>query len=171
MQKIETERLILRGWQMSNANDLFEFGRSESVTRAGWKPLGSISESRKCIQGMMDSADSWAITRKESGKVIGWMILGDIGRYDRYKEIEFIVSEKYQNQGFATEAVRGVLKYAFETLDLLVVAVCHYPGNVQSKRVIEKCGFTYEGTLRKYSRNLSDSVRYSMLKEDWEDSK
>ncbi|MBU3811882.1 MAG: GNAT family N-acetyltransferase [Candidatus Niameybacter stercoravium] len=50
----------------------------------------------------------------------------------------------------------------------MVVAVCHYPSNIKSKRVIEKCGFTYEGTLRGYSRNLEDSVRYSMTKEEWE---
>lgn len=64
-----------------------------------------------------------------------------------------------------------ILKYAFGELDLMVVAVCHYPLNVKSKRVIEKCGFTYEGTLRKYSKNLSDSVRYSMTKEEWEDNR
>ncbi|WP_240268569.1 GNAT family N-acetyltransferase [Paenibacillus timonensis] len=45
---------------------------------------------------------------------------------------------------------------------------CHYPDNPKSKRVIEKCSFTYEGTLRKYSRNLKDSVRYSMTREEWE---
>ncbi|BCN30905.1 hypothetical protein bsdtb5_22000 [Anaeromicropila herbilytica] len=51
-------------------------------------------------------------------------------------------------------------------IDLLVVAVCHYPYNIRSKRVIEKCGITYEGTLRGYSRNLTDSIRYSMTKEE-----
>jgi RimJ/RimL family protein N-acetyltransferase len=74
----------------------------------------------------------------------------------------------YQNKGYATEAVKCMLKYAFTELDLLVVAVCHYSSNLKSKRVIEKCGFTYEGTLRKYSRNLTDSVRYSMIKDEWE---
>ncbi len=87
MTDIDTERLILRAWRLSDAEDLFEFG--------------------------------------------------------------------------GLKAVKGLLRYAFETLDVLVVAVCHYPDNVPSKRVIEKCGFTYEGTLRKYSRNLFDSVRYS----------
>ncbi|GJM77534.1 hypothetical protein HMSSN139_00300 [Paenibacillus sp. HMSSN-139] len=61
-----------------------------------------------------------------------------------------------------------MMRYAFTELDLCIVAVCHYPDNYKSKRVIEKCGFTYEGTLRKYSRNLKDSVRYSMTREEWE---
>lgn len=168
MQRIETDRLILREWKISDADDLFEFGSTDIVECAGWKILQNIDESLQCIQSMIDSSDSWAVILKESGKVIGWIILGDVNRYERYKEIEFIISEKYQNRGYATEAVKGVLKYAFEMLNLLVLAVCHYPDNMKSNRVIEKCGFTYEGTLRKFSRNLSDSVRYSMLKEEWE---
>jgi RimJ/RimL family protein N-acetyltransferase len=82
--------------------------------------------------------------------------------------MEYVISNTYQNKGYATEAVKCVLKCAFTELDLLVVAVCHYPLNIKSKRVIEKCGFTYEGTLRKYSKNLTDSVRYSMTKEEWD---
>lgn len=168
MQRIKTDRLILRQWDINDADDLLEFGKSKSVERAGWKPLQSIDESKQLIQASVENDDSWAVTLKDSGKVIGWILLGDTRRYDRYKEIEFIISDEYQNFGYATEAVKSVLKYVFETLDLLVVAVCHYPENVQSKRVIEKCGFTYEGTLRKFSRNLSDSIRYSILKEEWE---
>jgi RimJ/RimL family protein N-acetyltransferase len=81
--------------------------------------------------------------------------------------MEYVISISYQNKGYATEAVKRVLEYAFIELDLLVVAVCHYPFNIKSRNVIEKSGFTYEGTLRKYSRNLSDSVRYSITKEEW----
>lgn len=67
----------------------------------------------------------------------------------RYKEIKYVISEDYQNKGYATEVVNHVLKYAFIELNLLVVAACCYPLNIKSKRVIEKCGFIYEGTLRK----------------------
>ena len=168
METLETERLILREWQDSDANDYFEIYSNSDVENAGAKICESMNESLESIHHLIKSQESWAIVLKENDKVIGSISLSDINRHDRYKEIEYIISMNYQNKGYATEAVKCLLKYAFTELDLLVVAVCHYSSNLKSKRVIEKCGFTYEGTLRKYSRNLTDSVRYSMIKDEWE---
>ena len=168
LKKIETERLVLRGWRESDASDLFEFSRSDNMLMAGAKIHKDINESLECICSYMNSQETWAIALKENNKVIGWIGLYNTNRHGRYRETEYVISEHYQNRGFATEAVKALLGYAFGELDLMVVAACHYPHNVQSKRVIEKCGFTYEGTLRKYSKNLYDSVRYSMLKVEWE---
>lgn len=108
--------------------------------------------------------EAWAIDLKKNSKVIGLILLSDINIHNRYREIVYIISTEYQNKGFATQAVKQVLLYAFTELNLLVVAVCYYPNNLKSKRVIEKCGFTYGGTLHKYSRNLMDSVGYSITK-------
>ena len=168
MKTLETERLILREWQESDAPDMFKLGKSPNVVNAGWKIHKNIDESLECIRMSIKYQESWAIVLKENSKPIGWISLSDINRHDSYREMEYVISEDYQNKGYATEAVKCVLKYAFSELDLMIVAVCHYPFNIRSKRVIEKCGFTYEGTLRKYSRNLNDSVRYSMMKEEWE---
>jgi [ribosomal protein S5]-alanine N-acetyltransferase len=168
MKTLETERLILREWKERDAADLFEFSKSPDVENAGCKVHESMEESLESIRIWIKHQEMWAVTLKENGKVIGWILLGDTNRYDLYKEMEYVISVSYQNKGYATEAVKRVLEYAFTVLNLLVVAVCHYPFNIISKRVIEKCGFTYEGTLRKYSRNLTDSVRYSITKEEWE---
>lgn len=168
MKTLETERLILRGWKESDAVDLFEFCKNLDVENAGFKVHESIEESLEFIQTWIKCQEMWAVTLKGNGKVMGWLLLGDTNRYERYKEMEYVIAINYQNKGYATEAVKQILEYAFTELDLLIVAVCHYPFNIKSKHVIEKCGFTYEGTLRKYSRNLTDSVRYSMTKEEWE---
>lgn len=168
MKTLATERLILRDWQESDAADMFEFFRSPSVEMAGCRVHKSVDESCDCIRSFIESQEVWAVVLKENGKPIGWLGFYNTNRHDRYKEVEFVISDDYQNKGYATEAVKRVLEYAFDELDLMVVAVCHYPHNPQSKRVIEKCGFTFEGTLRRYSKNLSDSMRYSMLKEEWE---
>lgn len=167
MKTIETERLILRKWNQTDADDLLEICRSSMVLNAGWKIHESIEDSYQYIRSSNEYHNSWAIVLKENNKVIGIMDLNE-SRHDLYREMEYIMSEDYHNRGYMTEAVKCVLEYTFNELNVEVVAVCHYPNNVQSKRVIEKCGFTYEGTLRKYSRNLSDSVRYSMTKEEWE---
>lgn len=167
MRTLITDRLVLRDWQENDVAAHFELYKSPDVENAGAKISESLSDSLECINSWIKYQESWAIVRKENDEVIGSIFLSDANRHDRYKEMEYVISEKYQNNGYATEAVKSVLEYAFTKLDLLVVAVCHYSFNEKSKRVIEKCGFTYEGTLRKFSRNLSDSVRYSMTKEEW----
>jgi len=168
MKTLESERLIMRDWQENDSRDYLEIYNNFDVQEAGAKICNNINESIEIIRSLINLQESWAIVLKENNKVIGSIFLSDINRHDRYKEIEYVISKRYQNKGFATEALKRVLKYAFTELDLLIVAVCHYPNNIKSKRVIEKCGFTYEGTLRKYSRNFMDSFRYSMTKEEWE---
>ena len=70
-----------------------------------------------------------------------------------------------------TEAVKRVLQYAFEDLELDLVSVFHYPSNRRSQRVIEKCGFKYEGTLRLsstlFNGSVHDDVCYSITREEY----
>jgi putative acetyltransferase len=72
------------------------------------------------------------------------------------------------------EASKAAIKYAFENLEIKLLTVHHYTYNHQSKRVIEKCGFLYEGTLRHaakiYDGSIYDLACYSMTKEEWENT-
>ena len=169
METLETQRLILRDWRPEEAEEMFSFYSDPSIwPRAGGHTFSSVGECAYCIQAYSEAQEVWAIVLKETKKPIGSIFLEDIGRYPAYREMEFVLSGAWHNCGYMTEAVERVLQFAFEELKVEIVAVCHYPDNVQSKRVIEKCGFTYEGTLWKYSRNGLDSVRYSMIREEWQ---
>lgn len=74
-----------------------------------------------------------------------------------------------------TEAVSCLIDYSFKEMQLAVLSVYHYPFNIRSKRVIEKCGFVYEGVLRGASRifngEIYDDMCYSILKEEYEQVK
>ena len=168
MRTLETRRLILRDWRPEEVADMFAFYRDPEIwPRAGGTVFTSVEECRQCIQGYREAQEVWALVQKGTDRPIGSVFLEDIGRHSGYREMEFVLSGAYHNRGYMTEAVRRVLEYAFEEAGLSIVAVCHYPDNVPSQRVIEKCGFTYEGTLRRYSKNGLDSVRYSMTREEW----
>lgn len=88
--------------------------------------------------------------------------------------IGYALSEAYWGKGYATEAVKKVIQYGFEELGLEIISVYHYPHNKRSQRVIEKCGFKYEGTLRKssvlYDGSIYDDVCYSITKEEYYNS-
>lgn len=173
--RLETERLILRAWQTEDAEDLYEYAcKLEVGAMAGWAPHSDRSASVEMLKRYMESGDIWAVTLRKTGKVIGQLRMypdEDRGKYvARY--LSYALSADYWRHGYMTEAVRAVIRYAFEELkEIDMLSVFHSPDNLRSKRVIEKCGFEYELTLEKahagYGGKLSDSVCWRLMKNDY----
>ena len=176
MKRIETERLILDKWTTSEEDikGLYEYAKNPDVgPNAGWKPHDSEAESREIIEEMFIPHDVWAIREKASGKVIGSIGLEPDKRRENVnsREMGYSLAKESWGKGYMTEAARAVIDYAFEELDLVVLAICTGPENNRSQRVIEKCGFKFEGIQRKgyhiYDGTDRDNLVYSMLREEW----
>jgi len=174
MKTLETKRLILREWNINDAEDLYNFAKSPLVgPMAGWKPHVDVDESLKIIEMFIKEDDTWAIVDKETNKVIGGTGLHNDGKrkYKQSKMIGYVLSEEYWGRGLVAESTQRILKYGFEELELEIISIYHFPFNVQSKRVIEKCKFTYEGVMRKagerFDKVVLDDVCYSMTKEEY----
>lgn len=155
MDRLETERLILRDWTIEDRFDLYDYAKSELVgPNAGWKPHESVEESIKIIEMFMAQGDVYAIELKAENKVIG-----GIGLHKRIPdeslselkqlEVGYVLNPNYWGQGIMPEAVAEVKKYAFETLDLDLLWCAHFDFNEKSKRVIEKTGFVYQFSKKK----------------------
>lgn len=99
--------------------------------------------------------------------LIGFILFGDMNRYAQYKELEYAIAANHRNNGYATEALMAMLEYMFSERDTEVVAAWVRSFNKECVRVLEKCHFTYEGTLRKHARDRGDTLCYSVLKEEW----
>jgi putative acetyltransferase len=176
LKRIETERLIIRPFKESDLDDFFEYAKSPNVSpSAGWKPHETIEESQYILERFINGEEVMAIVYKANGKVIGsvGMHKDEKRSIDTAKMIGYVLSENYWGRGLMTECVRAVLDAVFVKTDLNIVSVMHFPFNVRSRRVIEKCGFRYEGTLRlsyrKYNGEILDEVCYSILRSEWED--
>ena len=83
---------------------------------------------------------------KSSGKVIGTCGYTSIDLNNFKAEIGYVLNEKYWNMGYATEAVKTVVAYSFETLKFKRLDARVMEGNLNSVKLLEKCGFKYEGT-------------------------
>ena len=172
---LETERLILRDWRTEDAEDLYEYARNPQVGPvAGWAPHSDRENSMEILKSYMESGDIWAVALRESGKVIGQLRMYPDENRGRYvaKYLSYALSADYWGQGLMTEAVRAVIRYAFEELEGIdLLSVFHSPDNARTRRVIEKCGFTYEITLENahtdYDGQVSDSVCYRLMKEEY----
>lgn len=171
---LESERLILRFWQIYDLSDFYEYASVPGVGEmAGWKRHESIEESKKILSLFMGQKDIFAIVSKEERKVIGSLGLKkswaeSFSEYQRLKvkEIGYALSKDYWGRGLMTEAVQRIIRFCFDTQGIEVLTVEHFIDNDRSRRVIEKCGFQYFGPGEFYSSQLQKSfpeLRYILM--------
>jgi ribosomal-protein-alanine N-acetyltransferase len=153
-EAISTKGLVLRRPRLPDANDIFDsYAADPEVTRyVTWRPYRNRSEVAPFLQSRLarwDSGEefSWAITRAEEDRVIG--MIGCRVR-EQAADIGYVMSRKYWNRGYITEAAKAVVDWA-GNLEFIyrVWAVCDVE-NKASARVLEKVGMQREGTLRRY---------------------
>ena len=150
---IETSRLILRPWQTTDLDDLYAYASEPGVGEmAGWNHHKSKTESQMILNSFIKHKKTFALVWKESGKVIGSLGLEEMdpdpeGSDKLGREIGYVLSKDYWGNGFMPEAVSAVAKYCFDALSYDYLSCGHFLNNQQSRRVIEKCGFTYVTTV------------------------
>lgn len=149
---IETPRLILRPWEEKDAPDLYEYACVPGVGEAaGWNHHKSLEESRQILEMFIREKKTFALELKESGKVIGSLgmefLHPDPVKIEQYgREIGYVLSKDYWGRGLMTEAVQAVCQYCFAVLGYDYLTCGHFTQNSRSRRVIEKCGFSFFGT-------------------------
>lgn len=189
VKRLETKRLILDGWRMGDAKDLFEYAQNPNVgPKAGWAAHKSVRESRHRIRTVFKPERTWKImlktpermsgiapgSKSEYGKAIGSIgLTPDVKRPDiKCRELGYSLAEKYWGRGIMTEAAREIIRYGFEELRLDMISITTDPTNIRSQHVINKLGFVREGTLRQafrfYYGTAHDIICYSMTRSEWE---
>ena len=147
---LETKRLILRRWEESDAENLYEYAKDPDVGPiAGWPPHQSVAESLDVIRDVFNGAEAYAICFKSDGKAIGAIELKlnghtDLTERDDECELGYWLGKPFWGQGIMPEAAREMLRHAFMDLSMQKVWCGYYDGNIKSKRVQEKCGFRYQ---------------------------
>ena len=165
---METKDLILRNGQEHDAKALYEMCIDESLRKSGIDFYDSVIESQNAIHDWKNNKGFKVIADRKNGSFIGFINLGDMNRYDGYMEMEYAIATEYRNSGCATQAVKQMLEYGFKEMNLSVIAAWVRSHNLASISVLEKCSFAFEGRLRKHARDKSDTLCYSILREEWE---
>lgn len=176
-QLIQTERLLLRQFEYGDRDAVFENWAADKEMQAMYSE--PAYETLQAVQGLLEKYIGgyenpgyyrWAAVSLDTGKCIGQIAYFLIDANNHFGEIEYCIGRAYQNQGLATEAARAVIAYGFEQIGLHKVQICHKSINPASKRVIEKCGFHYDGTLRDYfymNGRYVDRLYYSILETEY----
>jgi len=174
---LHTARLRLRPFDDADANDLFALHSNACVLRYWDAPPWSerVRAERfitACWQMAQESTGArLAVDRVSDGTFIGWCSLKRWNPDYRSASLGYCFDDAAWGHGYATEAARGLLRWAFDTLDLNRVQAETDTRNVASARVLEKLGFVREGTLREdcvVNGEVSDSWVYGLLRREWQ---
>ncbi|WP_271814798.1 GNAT family N-acetyltransferase [Clostridium beijerinckii] len=174
---IETERLILRQFEYTDDENMLKYWVSDPEIQSLYsEPVYSTMQEVKELLdkyiGSYDKSDyyRWAVILKETNECIGQIAYFLVDNNNNFAEIEYCIGSLFQRKGFATEATKAVIKYGFDKINLHKVQICHKSINIASRKVIEKCGFVYEGTLRDFfyqNGEYIDRLYYSILKDEF----
>jgi len=176
---LETERLVLRPFSISDAESMFRNWANDPkvVHFMPYDVCNTIEETKSRINEWMvyfketaPNSAVFAIELKDSNEVIGTIDFAETDREARSAEVGYQLGKLWWGNGYATEALRAVIKYVFEKVGLNRLWASYDPRNSNSGKVLQKAEMLYEGTLRqcKVRRGeLSDSVRYAILADDY----
>ncbi len=176
MERLTTARLILRRMDMSDARDIFEYGRDREVARhVLWDAYTSLSEAKAYVRSMqrkyrLGEPASWCLELRETGRVVGTIGYMWYQRDNNAAEVGYSLARDLWNQGLMTEALARVVAYSFEQMQLHRLEAQHEVDNPASGAVMKKCGMQYEGRLRGRLLNKGryvDVDLYAILREDY----
>ena len=147
---IETERLILRPWRQTDLDDFYAYARVEGVGEmAGWAHHQNKEVSQSILNSFIEHKKTFALELKETGQVIGSLGIEGFKEEDflnselQGREIGYVLSKDHWGKGLMPEAVCAVIEYCFQALRYDFLLCGHFVRNDQSRRVIEKTGFSF----------------------------
>jgi ribosomal-protein-alanine N-acetyltransferase len=174
---LETERLILRQFSPDDAPEVQRLAGDRAVastTQTIPHPYqDGVAEAWIATHAPAferGESVSFAVVRREAGQLVGAIGLRLAPQHER-AELGYWIGVPYWNQGYATEAARAVITYAFQTLGLNKVYAQHLTRNPASGRVMQKAGMRPEGILRAHVKKwgaFEDLATYSILRWEFE---
>lgn len=150
-QIIETERLILRQLDESDASDVFEWVGDPIVNKyMPYSLYHDIEQVKEWIRQISDENYELGFILKDTGKVIGSGSISFDSDRDAYA-LGYNMNKSFWNMGYATEAAKAMIQWAYDNLGARVFVSNHATENIASGNVIRKCGFQFE-RYGQYSR-------------------
>lgn len=158
--RVETERLVLRGFEPGDAASVTFYADPEVmrfIPRGAWK-RDELEKTFERVRSVMNDRwrdngfGMWAIVLKETGAVIGHCGLARLDGGDEV-EVFYLLDKPYWNQGIATEAASAALRFG-ERLGLKRLVAVAFPDNRASQRVMEKLGMTFAGRAHHFGLEL-----------------
>jgi RimJ/RimL family protein N-acetyltransferase len=177
---IETDHLVLHPWRVLELDEYARLLADPEVMRHLTHEYGPLSyeEAQQAHSRILQlwaqrGFGAFAAVEKGTGRWAGKIGLDHLDRWpgsDKI-EVEWQLLPAFWGRGYATEGARAVIQWAFDDLRLDRLIAITVPYHTASRRVMEKCGLTYQGTMTVTDRRLHiprDVVWYALDRASWE---
>jgi ribosomal-protein-alanine N-acetyltransferase len=175
MDPLTGDSTSLRDFRLDDLDDYLAIVGDDRVTN--WLSFDSRDRAaaQKALANTVERAQQddrpdylLAVTRLDDDRMVGFARLGPTGV--RAAHLGYAIAADHWGHGYATDACRTMLRFAFETLELHRVSAAIGPENLASIAVVKRLGFTYEGRIRHHvftNGAWRDSLLYSLLTDEW----
>ncbi|MDM5317187.1 GNAT family N-acetyltransferase [Fictibacillus sp. b24] len=175
---LETDRLILRRLELTDAQTVFDHWLSDervsdNKINAAHKSVSQTIERVANIVSQYESKEFcyWGIVLKTSGELIGEIDLYDFDKLTENCEVGYALGYHWWNRGYGTEALRAVVEFGFRQMNIHKISAAHNTDNPASGRMMSKVGMAQEGVIRHMIRNAKgqykDCAVCGILQEDY----
>ncbi|MEE8792219.1 MAG: GNAT family N-acetyltransferase [Erysipelotrichaceae bacterium] len=168
MEKIETERLLLRPWQKEDVPACYELAKDPDVgPNCGWLPHKDQDETEMIVETALMVPETYAVVRQEDGALIGNIALGKMN--GTHAEIGCWLGKPFWGHGYIEEAAEVLIRHGVLELGCETFTWNYYDGNRRSMRAAEKLGFHEDGTfIQKNVFLQKELLVHRMVREiDW----
>ncbi|MCX5774760.1 MAG: GNAT family N-acetyltransferase [Firmicutes bacterium] len=176
--ELETERLILRRFKLTDAQSMFtNWCQDHEVTRyLTWTPHASLDVTKELLAKWVAEYDDpttfrWCIIDRLTKEPIGSIDVVKLDEINSIAVLGWCLSRKFWGFSLMPEAVDAVMKFLFEDVNIHRIEAFHHIDNQQSGRVMQKSGMTLEGIRRKAwldnNGHFTDLAIYAIIKEDY----
>lgn len=176
--RIETENLVLRRFEISDAESMYNnWASDDEVTKhLTWASHSSVEVSKDILNSWINEYKNlnyynWAITLKESeDEPIGSIAVVELNDEIDIVQFGYCIGQKWWNKGITSQALDALIKFFIEEVGANRIEAMHDPVNINSGKVMIKCKMKYEGTMRercKTNQGIVDLSVYALLARDY----
>ncbi len=173
---LETERLFLRRLTNADIENIIALRGNPEAMKFIPRPLIETKKAALAHLEMIDNnienntAINWGVCLKENNNFIGFMGIYQIQPENFRAEIGYMVLPEFNGKGFTTEAIKAIVTYGFDVMQLHSIEGVIDPSNIASERVLQKNGFVKEAHFIENGFAMGkfwDAVIYSLLERNF----
>ncbi|HEX8131037.1 MAG TPA: GNAT family N-acetyltransferase [Pyrinomonadaceae bacterium] len=173
---IAASRVSLRWLTDEDVPALFSIFSDAEVMRYWSSPPLNMEGAHKLLAHIHDhfrqrTLFQWGIARHTDNHIIGTCTLFHIDTANRRAELGYALGREHWGNGYMQEALRALLNFAFDTLNLHRIEADVDPRNISSTKTLERLGFQREGYLRErwlVGGEIQDALFYGLLRHEWQ---
>ena len=174
--ELESERLNYRQVTSADVEDIFKIYSDPEVAKYDWyKPIATKDDALSIINRYGKEFQNkeeltWGVERKYDNKIIGYCCLGSFNDDSRRSEIGYGFNRDEWNKGYATEAIKVLVKFGFDIMNFNRIEATVTLGNDASVKALKKANFLQEGIVRERSimkGKFEDDVILAIIRKDY----